>query len=367
MASTKTYYETLGVSRDATTDEIKKAYRKLARKYHPDAGGDEDTFKEINIAYETLSDPDKRKQYDQFGQYASQAGAGGYRGGYPGGGTYTYTTTGGQVNLEDILKGFGGFGGFADMFGGAAAAGAAGAAGAGPRTAGGGCGGGCGGHGASSKTSKGRDIKTTLNVTFDEAFSGTTKKVKLRNPDSGDIEEITVKVPAGAVDGGKLRYKGKGGYGPSGQRGDLLIVTKIEPHPVFSRKNADVCMNLNVWAWEAALGTKVTIPTPSGEKIKLNVPAGTQSGKTFVLSGKGAPKVKGEGSGDFKVTVEISVPQKLTNEQRQALEALKQADEQVGTSARPEVDELLKGQGARLTKHMPSEENKAHKNVPYKK
>ncbi len=336
MANTKTYYDILGVSRDATTDEIKKAYRKLARKYHPDAGGDEDKFKEINVAYETLSDPDKRKEYDQFGQYASQAGAGGYRGGYPGGGTYTYTTTGGQVNLEDILRGFGGFGGFDDMFAGAAAGGA------GRRSAASGCGGSCGGHGGYGGPSKGRDVQTTLNVTFDEAFRGTAKKVKLRNPDSGEVEEITVKVPAGAVSGGKLRYKGKGGYSADGgERGDLLVVTSIEPHPVFSRKGADVLMTLPIWAWEAALGAKVTIPAPSGGKIKLNIPAGTESGKTFVLTGKGAPKVKGEGNGDFKVTVEVKVPAHLTTKQREALEALKTADEELGASPRPEVDAQL--------------------------
>ncbi len=336
MANTKTYYEILGVGRDATTDEIKKAYRKLAREQHPDAGGDEEAFKQINVAYETLSDPDKRKEYDQFGQYAGSAGAGGYRGGYPGGGTYTYTTTGpgGQVNLEDILRGFGGFGGFGDMFRGAASASAGASSG--------GCGGGCGGGGCHSGPAKGRDVKTTLKVTFDEAFRGATKKIKLRNPDSGDVEEVTVKVPAGAVEGGKLRYKGKGGYSSDGgDRGDLLVVTSIEPHPVFSRKNADVLMTLPVRAWEAALGAKITVPTPAGEKIKLNIPAGTESGKTFVISGKGAPKVKGDGNGDFKVTVEVKVPENLTSEQREALEALKRADEKAGDRPRPEIDAQL--------------------------
>lgn len=315
----KDYYEILGVKRDATADEIKKAYRKLARKHHPDTGGDEETFKEINNAYEVLSDPEKREQYDTMGRYGATGGPGSGFAGSPYGGTWTYTTTGGSMpnGWEDIFSNFdfGGFGGF-----GAAAQ----------------------GTGRQPRQVKGRDLQTTLDITFDEAFSGCSKKVKFKNPDSGETEEILVKVPAGAVDGGKLRFKHKGGYGSEGaERGDLLVVTKILPHPVFARKGADVTMRLPISFAEAALGAKLTVPTPDGAKVKLTIPAGTQDGKTFVLSGKGAPKVKGSGNGDFKITVGIEVPKSLTSEQREALEKLKEADSAAGWSIRPGIDEMV--------------------------
>ena len=320
MASAqKSYYDVLGVGRDATQDEIKKAYRKLAKKYHPDAGGDEEKFKQINEAYGVLSDEDSRKKYDQFGpdfaSYGSAEPTGGY--GYPGGTTYTYA--GGQVppDLEDLLKNFGGFGGgWSDIFGGGAQ--------------------------QQTRPVKGRDIKTKLEVTFDEAFRGVKKKVKLRNPDSGETEEVLVNVPAGAVEGGKLRYKGKGGYGSKGaERGDLLVETTIAKHPVFSRKGSNVLMDLPVSVSEAALGAKVMVPTPDGGKIKLNIPAGTQSGKTFTVRGKGAPKVKGSGNGDLKIKVQIVVPNNPSEEQKKALQALAEADAKSGVSIRPNVDAIL--------------------------
>ncbi|MCR5846375.1 MAG: DnaJ domain-containing protein [bacterium] len=318
-AKQQNYYDILGVSKDATSDEIKKAYRKLARKYHPDTGGDEEKFKEVNMAYEVLSDPKKREQYDTFGQYSSNPG------GAPGGWSYTGT---GQMpkEWEDILKnfgggGFGGFGGgWSDFFGGA----------------------GAGAQGYQARPVKGRDLQTTLEVSFEEAFSGTQKKVKIKNPDSGETEEVLVKVPAGAVDGGKLRYKHKGGYGSEGaERGDLLVVTKIAAHPVFSRKNADVCMDLPISLPEAALGTKLTVPTPDGGKVKLTIPAGTQDGKTFVISGKGAPKVKGSGNGDFKITVKLTVPADPSEAEKEALEKLAAAYEQAGHDVRPHITDML--------------------------
>ncbi len=319
----KSYYDILGVNRDATADEIKKAYRKLARKHHPDAGGDEESFKEVNIAYEVLSDPVKREQYDTMGAYGTAAGPGAGYTGSPNG-TWTYTATGGGVpkDWEDIFKNFD-FGSFAR---------------------------GSWGGGWSSvddaarqpRPVKGRDLQTTLEVSFEEAFEGCRKKVKLKNPDSGETEEILVKVPAGAVDGGKLRFKHKGGYGSEGaERGDLLVVTKIASHPVFSRKGADVLVLLPITLPEAALGTQITVPAPDGSKVKLKIPAGTQDGKTFVLSGKGAPKVKGTGHGDFKITVDVVVPDGLTERQRKALEALRDADEASGMSVRPEIDRMV--------------------------
>lgn len=324
----KSYYDILGVSKDATADEIKKAYHKLARQYHPDAGGDEEKFKEINAAYEVLSDPKKREQYDMVGEY-SPFGAQGGRPGSPNG-TWSYTTTGGiPTDFEDILKNFGGFGGgrgsgfggsWSDMFSNVNAARGA-------------------GQGGYGQPAKGRDVQTTLEITFEEAFSGTQKRVKIRVPGTSETEEVLVKVPAGAVDGGKLRYKHKGEYGQDGaERGDLLVVTKIRPHPFYSRKGADVLMTLPVTISEAALGSKITVPTPDGTKIKLKIPAGTQNGKTFSISGKGAKKIKGNGNGDFKVTVEIAVPKNLTHAQKEALEQFDKATRESGQSVRPYID-----------------------------
>ena len=199
MPATPDYYKTLGVPRTATTDEIKKAFRKLARKYHPDAGGSEAKFKEINEAYEVLSDDKKRKLYDQYGTANENQIPRGWGGG--------------SVNVEDIFggAGAGGFGSWADIlesirrgegafgsnwdFNGAGASGFA---------------------GRQPRPRKGQDMNVTLNVTFEEAFSGTEKRVTVRVPGRADSETLTVKVPAGAVDGGRLRFRGKGAPGESG-------------------------------------------------------------------------------------------------------------------------------------------------------
>ena len=304
-AKQQNYYDILGVSKDATSDEIKKAYRKLARKYHPDTGGDEEKFKEVNMAYEVLSDPKKREQYDTFGQYSSNPG------GAPGGWSYTGT---GQMpkEWEDILKGFGGFGGggfggnWSDFFGG----------------------GGAGAQGYQARPVKGRDLQTTLEVSFEEAFTGTQKKVKIKNPDSGETEEVLVKVPAGAVDGGKLRYRNRGEYGANGgARGDLVVTTKVKEHPLFKRDGADVRMELPISVFEAALGATVDVPTPDGTEVRLKVPAGTQDGKTFRFRELGAPDVKHKGArGALYVSVKVQVPTRLSAKERESLEALKAGD-----------------------------------------
>ena len=299
------YYKILGVSRTADAEEIKKAYRKLARKHHPDAGGDEAKFKEINEAYEVLSDDKKRKMYDQFGTanssqipfgggfqgnpFAGAAGAGGFA----------------SINWADILesmrRGEGAFGGFdfLNMNGNGAAQ---------PRPA------------------KGADVSAEMVITFDEAFAGCTKTLVLRRPDTGEREKVTVKVPAGAVDGGRLRIRGKGNPGQNGGAyGDLLVTTRVQEHPWFTREGADVLLTVPVSPAEAALGAVVTVPTPDGKRANVKIPAGTQSGKHLVMSGKGAKRLKGSGSGDFKMTVEIALPQTLSAEQRSALEAYAEA------------------------------------------
>ncbi len=301
----KSYYEILGVKKSASADEIKKAFRRLARKHHPDAGGDEETFKEINEAYEVLSDPEKKKQYDTFGtvgNFAQQPG--GWQGGtWPGGGrrTYTYTSTGGSGSgfdwsdiFSNIRSGDGAFGSDWDF--------------------------------NVNRTQNGRDLQTSIELTFDEAFKGTTKQVSVRIPSTGETESIKVKVPAGAVDGGKLRFRQRGEYGSGGgRRGDLIIVTKIKEHPVYRRDHADVLMDLPVSVEEAILGTRIVVPTPDGSLVKLRIPAGTQDGRVLRVKGKGAHDVKGSGNGDLKVKIKVAIPRSLNAEQRAAIEKFRDA------------------------------------------
>lgn len=310
----RSYYEVLGVDKKATTDEIKKAFKKLAREHHPDAGGDENTFKEISEAYEVLSDKEKRDEYDNMLRYGAFSGGGGAGGaGMP----FNWGGQGGSWTVTDI-GGDGGGGGFSnigDIFSRMAA-----------------------GEGAfgtdwdfGKKKVKGQDIQVTLEVSFDEAFKGTEKRVTVKSSDGG-TQTIDVKVPEGAVEGGKLRYKGKGTAGNNGgANGDLLIVTSIKPHELYSRKGADVLMDLPLAFDEAALGAQVTVPTPDGSKVKLKIPAGTQDGKVFLIKGKGAKRVGGKAGsseyGDLKVKANIAVPKKLNDAQKEALEAFAAASD----------------------------------------
>ena len=305
MPQAKNFYDVLGVKRDASDKEIKTAFRKLAQKYHPDAGGDEQKFKEISEAYETLSDPKKRKEYDQLLMFGGMPGAGG-----PGGGTYTYTGGAGAGGWSDIFSsifnGDGAFGGdWAQGFGG------------------------MGGARAASRPAKGSDLSLTVDVSAEDAFRGTTHKVTYRIPSTGEQQVITVSVPAGAVDGGKLRYKRKGEYGRNGgERGDLVVTTHVEEHPIFKRKGADVTMTLPISVAEAALGCSIDVPTPGGKTVRLKIPAGTQAGKTFRFKEMGAPDVKHRGrTGALLVTVEVRVPTRLSAAEHAAFEKLRDLDE----------------------------------------
>lgn len=309
MANKQNYYDVLGVGKNASDDEIKKAFRKLAAKYHPDAGGDEAKFKEISEAYNTLSNSDKRKEYDQLLMFGGIPGAdfGGSGGRNR---TYTYTGTGG-VNWEDILGGMrsgdGAFGGFdfSSIFGGAA-----------------------GGARAANRPSKGGDLTLEVNVSAQEAFAGTQRKVSFTVPSTGERQTLTVKVPAGAVDGGKLRYRGRGEYGINGgARGDLVVTTRVAEHPLWKRDGADVRMELPISVFEAALGAQVTVPAPNGEVVRLKVPAGTQDGKVFRFRDLGAPDVKNKGvKGALYVTVRVQVPTHLSDAERKALTTLREND-----------------------------------------
>jgi curved DNA-binding protein len=315
MVAEKNYYEVLGVSEDAPLSEIKKAFKKLARKHHPDAGGDEARFKDISEAYEVLSDKEKRKEYDTFLKFGAFGGAA--REGSP----FNWSGAGanGGGSWRTVVTDFGDLGGIGDIFNRIRH-----------------------GEGAfgtdweiGQRDQKGRDLQVTLSVTFEEAFSGAEKAVTIRTGD-GREQKISVKVPAGAVEGGKLRYKGRGGEGTGkAARGDLVIVTSIKPHEMYSRKGANVLLELPISVAEAALGAEIVVPAPDGSKVRLRLPSGTPDGKTFVIRGKGAPRVKGEGNGDLKVQVRLTLPSKLNAEQQQALKAFAEASDPSGADIRP--------------------------------
>lgn len=364
MAAARNYYDILGVPKTATADEIKKAFRKAARKHHPDAGGSEEKFKELNEAYEVLSDAEKRKQYDQFGQYFGGPGGPGYGGGAPGGagGAYPGGFPGGAGGPGGFQYTTADLGDLGDLFGSV-------------------FGGGFGGAQA-QRAQRGGDLSYEVTLGFEEALEGVTTKVDVQRVEScaackgsgaaagtsaatcpackgtghvsqgqglfgvsracarcagtGKVIEkpcptcrgkgsvvkvkpLTVKIPAGATDGGKIRFKGKGEPGGGGgPAGDLYVVTHIRKHPYFTRDGADVVLELPVTLAEAALGAEVEVPTPH-DRVKLKIAPGTQDGKVFKLPGKGAPKLKGSGHGDLKVRVKVAVPGDLTSEQKELL------------------------------------------------
>lgn len=312
MVAEQNYYEVLGVKDDASTDEIKKAFKKLARKHHPDAGGDEARFKDISEAYEVLSDKEKRSEYDtmlKFGAFgAATQGGSPWGSAGPGAGTW-----------RNVVTDFGDMGGIGDVF---------------ERIR--------RGEGAfgtkwdfPQRNLKGRDMQVTLLVTFEEAFTGAEKSVTVKMGNGGE-QKIKVKIPAGALEGGKLRYKGKGGEGQGGgARGDLRIVTSIRPHELYSRKGANVLMDLPISVTEAALGATIIVPAPDGSRVKLHIPVATPEGKTFAIRGKGAPHLKGEGFGDLEVRIRLALPETLNSKQKEALEAFAAASDETGADIRP--------------------------------
>lgn len=306
MAAGKTFYDVLGVSKNASDEEIKKAFRKLAVKYHPDRGGDEAKFKEISEAYDTLSNPDKRKEYDMMLQF----------GGIPGGGAggYAYGGAGGP-SMADI---------FGSMFRGEGVGGAYAADGAGFDF------GDMFGGGA-RRARAGSDLKATINVTFDEALHGAKRSITHRIPSTGETDSLEVTIPAGCYDGMKLRFRGHGEYGVNGgPRGNMLVEFRVAEHPVFKRKpkSADVLLDVPVSIYEAALGCTVEVPTPAGKKLRLKVPAGTQTGKSFRFKEMGMPDTKRAGHmGALLATIVVQVPTSLSEKERAALEKLREADE----------------------------------------
>jgi len=290
----KDYYKTLGVSRSATEKEIKQAYRKLAKKYHPDTNPDtpnaEARFKEINEAYEVLSDKEKRATYDQFGtvnpQQQSPWGANPAQGS-----PFTYTTNG---DFGDI---------FGSLFG---RRGERGGANVGSPFSGAG------------RSAKGQDIEQKVTITLQEAYAGAIRLIT-----KGD-RTVRVNIPAGAKNGTKVRLSGEGEAGMSGGlSGDLYLVVDVEPDSRFEREGDDLTVEVKVDLFTALLGGEVEVPT-LGRPIKLKVPAGTQSGRRFRLTGKGMPVVnQAEKHGDLFARVLITVPEHLNDAQREMVEQLK--------------------------------------------
>ncbi|HEY9607199.1 MAG TPA: DnaJ C-terminal domain-containing protein [Allocoleopsis sp.] len=321
MAATdfKDYYSILGVSKTSSADEIKKTYRRLARKYHPDLNpGDkqaEARFKEVSEAYEVLSDPDKRKKYDQFGQYWKQAGQ-------------TWPGAGGGVGVDvggfDFSQ-YGSFDEFINELLGRFSTGAAG----GPRrsytyrTSTGGTGfsdfGGFGdvsGFDSSTSTSASADREATLTLTWSEAFHGVQKRLNLGN------EVIDVRIPPGAKAGSRIRVRGKGQPNPyNQQRGDLYLTVDLKPHSFFQFDGDNLMCEVAVAPDEAVLGASIDVPTPDGT-VKVNVPAGIRSGQSLRLRGKGWPRPKG-GRSDQLVRIVIATPKELTQTERDYYEKIR--------------------------------------------
>jgi curved DNA-binding protein len=306
-AQFRDYYQTLGVEKSAAPDEIKSAFRKLARKFHPDTAKNkkeaEEKFKEINEAYEVLGDPEKRKKYDEFGAGWQQAGGpppgwqqrgGGFGGGHPGGG----------VEFEGT--GFSDF--FEQMFGGG---------GRRSRRGGGGFGG--FGGGFEEPPQRGEDAEADIMVTLEEAFHGSTRQISFRRGESGKVETYTVKIPKGIREDQRIRLAGQGGSGSAG-KGDLYLRVKFQRHPDFEIQGGDLIYDLEVPAWDAVLGCDVHVPTLEG-RAKLKIAPGTQSGKKLRLPGMGLPLGAGK-RGDLYAVVEITVPSNPDSEERALWEKL---------------------------------------------
>lgn len=357
---TKDLYKVLGLSKGASREEIRRSYRKLAREYHPDANpgdkGAEERFKEVQQAYEILSDPEKRREYDEGPRTFFGGGGGG-----PGGAGNRTT-----ANFSDLSDLFGNFG---DIFGGATREGA--------------------------RTVRGEDVTVNVNLKFKDALEGATTRIAVpieeacegcrgtgaapgtaprvcpgcsgrgvRSRDQGFFalsepcgrcggegtviekpcatcggsgrlrgdRQVTVKIPAGARDGMKIRVPGRGSAGrKGGPAGDLYVVTRVAEHPVFERSGDDFLVEVPVRFVEAALGAEVEVPKPGGGTVKLKLPPGTQDGKRFKVRGIGAPRARGDGEpGDLVARVKVIVPEKLSRREKEILEALaEERDEDV--------------------------------------
>lgn len=300
----KDYYKILGVERNADEAEIKRAYRKLARKYHPDINpGDKEAearFKEINEANEVLSDKEKREKYDRFGsdwqRYQQAGGAGGFDWG-------AYGNPGGGGGFGGDMSDF-----FETLFGGGARSSR-----------------GASGMGGFSMRMDGQDVEHPIDITLDEAFNGTQRSIQFANPGGGTPRTINVKIPAGVDTGSKIRVTGEGGQGMNGGRkGDLILVVNVHNHSRFKREGDDLHLSQPVDVYTLMLGGQVRVGTIDGKTLSLNVPGNTANGKTFRLSNQGMPRLRQPNQrGDLYVRLEALLPSSLTERERSLVEELR--------------------------------------------
>jgi curved DNA-binding protein len=301
------YYETLGVPKTATENEIRSAFRKLARKYHPDVAKDkkaaEEKFKEINEAYEVLGDPEKRKKYDQLG--ADWNRPGGFQpppqwqqeGQQPGGGFYQWGGDGGGVQFEFDGTGFSDF--FEAFFGGGRG-----------RSAFGGFG------GRQATAERGADVEADIMVPLEEALHGSTRTVSLRRAGSNKVETYQVKIPRGVHEGQRIRLRGQGEAGArGGKSGDLFLRVRLARHPDFVVEGSDLIHEVKIAPWQAVLGSELVVPTLE-DNVRLKIPPGTQGGQRFRLRGRGLPSASDK-RGDLYVIVQINVPKKITEREKE--------------------------------------------------
>ena len=318
MAATdfKDYYQVLGVSKNASADEIKKAYRKLARKYHPDLNpGDaqaEARFKEVNEAQEVLSDPEKRRKYDQYGQYWQQVG----QGAPPGGGASGFNNVNVDVGGFDFSQ-YGNFEEFINEILGRTGGRSSRSYSRSTSTSGF-DGFSTGGFGSSYNDIPAQDSEAAIALSFSEAFNGTQKQFRIGN------ETIKVRIPPGAKTGSRLRIKGKGQPSPfSGQRGDLYLNIELQPHPLFKFQGDNLVAEIPITPEEAVLGAEISVPTPDG-KVTMKVPAGVDSGQSLRLKNKGWRKPSDRRS-DLMVKLKIVTPKNLSQAEQEYYQKLRQA------------------------------------------
>lgn len=304
-AQFRDYYQTLGIAKTASADEIKSAFRKLARQYHPDVAKDkkvaEEKFKEINEAYEVLSNPENRKKYDTYGASWSQAG-GGSSNSYRGGGMPEGFGDMGGFS-QDFHFGGTGYSDFFEQFFGTRH-----------------------GRGYNGGTSfeetprRGSDIEADLLVTLEEVLHGATRPISLRKPGGTHSQTYTIKIPQGVREGQRIRLAGQGSSG-NNIPGDLYLRVKLQQHPDFYFEESNIFHDVEIPAWHATLGGELTIPTPEG-RVKLKIPAGTQPGKKFRIPGQGLPTGKNT-RGDFFAVITILIPTTLTPEEKTIWENLR--------------------------------------------
>ncbi len=328
------YYKALSVERGASQEEISRAYKQAARKFHPDlnkAPDAEERFKEVNEAHEVLKDPETRRRYDTLGanwkhgadfrpppgwgdgaQWDVQAnpggagsdffeqifGAGGPRGpGFAGGNGHGP----GEINLEDLLASMGGAGMEGDIFG----------------------------HGGPRRPARGRDVETTLSLSLEDIYHARKIKVRLSGPEGS--RGYDVKVPRGVRQGQRIRLSGQGLPGPGGEPGDLYLEVEFAPHPQFSVEGDHLVVTVPVSSWDAALGGSIPVPTLDGE-VRMTLPPGLSSGQRLRLQGKGLPR-EGGGRGDLRAELKITVPEKLTSAQQRLFAELRDASGAVGVQS----------------------------------